>query len=451
VATHDYGVARADLALLTDLYQLTMLQAYWKLDMHALATFSLFVRRLPATRNYLLACGLDDALTALTTLQFQTDHLEYLNGLGFFRPDFLSWLARFRFQGDVLAVPEGTPVFAQEPILEVVAPIAQAQLVETVIMNQVHMQTLMATKAARIVSAARGRAVVDFGLRRAPGTDAGMKLARASFIAGARATSNLLAGQRYGIPVAGTMAHSFVQSFDEEREALRAFAHLYPDTTLLVDTYDTLHGVRNVIQLAAELGEQFNVHALRLDSGDLATLSRQARQMLDEAGLSSVQLFASGGLDEFGIHELLDAGAPLDGFGVGTRMAVSDDAPSLDMAYKLTRYAERDRFKLSTGKQTLPGRKQVFRVEHNQQAQHDVIAHFTEQLPGRPLLQLVMQNGERLSPPLPLSELQHQTRTALTSLPDHIRALQPTATPYPVKLSPGLEAAIAETTTRTED
>ncbi|MGH7471139.1 MAG: nicotinate phosphoribosyltransferase [Longimicrobiales bacterium] len=451
VTPDDPSVGRADLALLTDLYQLTMLQAYWQTDMHELATFSLFVRHLPAARNYLLACGLDDALAAVSALRFQPAHIEYLRSLGFFQPEFLDWLQTFRFQGDVYGVPEGTPVFAEEPILEVVAPIAQAQLIETAIMNQVHVQTVIASKAARIVAAARARPVVDFGLRRAAGTDAGMKLARASFIAGTRATSNLLAGQRYGIPVAGTMAHSFVQAFDDEYDALRAFAQLYPGTTLLVDTYDTLQGVRNVIQLAAELGPQFNVRALRLDSGDLVALSRQARQLLDEAGLSNVQLFASGGLDEYALRDLLDAGASFDGFGVGTRLAVSEDAPSLDMAYKLTSYAQRDRFKLSTGKRSLPGQKQVFRVERDGRAVHDVIGRFDERLDGRPLLQPVMQNGARLLPPVPLPELQQRTRAALATLPEPLHSLEPAEQPYPVTLSAHMEAALQWAAQRKED
>lgn len=424
-----------ELALLTDLYELTMLQAYWQQGMQESAAFSLFVRELPETRNYLIACGIDDALDSLALLQFQPYHLEYLHGLDLFQPAFLDWLLAFRFTGDVFALEEGTPVFAQEPILEVVAPVAQAQLIETIVMNQVHLQTVLASKAARVVAAAEGRRVVDFGLRRAHGVDAGLKLARASFIAGADATSNVLAGQRYGIPLAGTMAHSFIQSFADEGQAFLAFAELYPRTTLLVDTYDTLEGVRKVIGLAAQLGPRFSVRALRLDSGDLAELAWAARAMLDAAELGDVQLFASGGLDEFAIRDLLAARAPVDGFGVGTRMAVSQDAPSLDIAYKMTSYAGRDRVKLSTDKRSLPGQKQVFRQERDGRADHDIIARFGEQLPGRPLLQPVMVGGERLTPARALTDLQRRTREQIRQLPERIRQLEPAPEPYEVKRS----------------
>jgi nicotinate phosphoribosyltransferase len=434
-------VGSEDLALLTDLYELTMLQAYWKQEMHEPAVFSLFVRTLPPFRNYLLACGIDDAIDSLAAVRFQPGHITYLRSLELFHDAFLDWLRAFRFTGDVYAVEEGTPVFAQEPILEVIAPIAQAQLVETLIMNQVHLQTLIASKAARIVHAAQGRRVVDFGLRRAHGMDAGLKLARASFIAGAQATSNVLAGQRYGIPLSGTMAHSFVQSFDDETEAFRAFHQLYPETTLLVDTYDTLEGVRKVVQLAAELGSEFRVRALRLDSGNLASLARQARLLLDEAGLANVHLFASGGLDEFAIRDMLDQGAPLDGFGVGTRMAVSDDAPALDIAYKLTAYAGRGRIKLSAEKETLPGPQQVFRVERNGYAAHDIIAQFDESQPGRPLLRPVMKGGERITPARSLPDLQAEARAHTDKLQEAIRGLDPAPRAYDVRLSPGLEEA----------
>jgi nicotinate phosphoribosyltransferase len=441
VPEHPDLVGSEDLALLTDLYELTMLQAYWQQDMHETAVFSLFVRDLPPSRNFLLACGIDDAVDGLAALRFLPAHIDYLRSLDRFQDPFLEWLQTFRFTGAVRAVEEGTPVFGEEPILEVIAPISQAQLVETLAMNQVHLQTLIASKAARIVAAAQGRRVVDFGLRRAHGVDAGLKLARASFIAGAEATSNLLAGQRYGIPVSGTMAHSFVQSFDHERDAFRAFMQLYPDTTLLVDTYDTLESVDLIVQLASELGADFRVRALRLDSGNLVALARGARQKLDAAGLANLQLFASGGLDEFEIRDLLAQGAPLDGFGVGTRMAVSQDAPSLDIAYKLTAYAGQGRIKLSQQKESLPGAKQVFRVQHDGHALHDVVARFDEVLAGQPLLRAIMANGERKSARRPLPEIQEHARAQIEKLPPAIRGLDPARTPYEVKLSPGLEAA----------
>ncbi|MGH7465982.1 MAG: nicotinate phosphoribosyltransferase, partial [Longimicrobiales bacterium] len=311
-----------------------MAQSYLHEGMDATAVFTLSVRRLPERRNYLLACGLDDVLTFLENLRFSEDAITFLSTLPRLSPGFLAHLREFRFSGDVYAVPEGTPVFADEPILEVVAPVLEAQLVEAYVLNQMHLQTVLASKAARVVGAAGGRPVVDFGLRRIHGTDAGLKAARAFYIAGVAATSNVLAGRTYGIPLTGTMAHSYVQAHETELDAFRAFVQVYPDATLLVDTYDTLTGVDNVIRLERELREQFQVRAIRLDSGDLGTLSRTSRERLDAAGLQRVQIFASSGLDEYVIRDLIDARAPIDGYGVGTAMGVSKDEPALDMVYK---------------------------------------------------------------------------------------------------------------------
>jgi nicotinate phosphoribosyltransferase len=381
--------ARPSPALLTDLYQLTMMQAYWREGMEEPAVFTMFVRRLPESRNYLLACGLTDALDYLERVRFTDEAIDYLGSLPYFTPEFLRWLSDFRFTGDAYAVPEGTPVFANEPILEIVAPIAEAQLAETFLMNQIHFQTVVASKASRVVTAAAGRPVVDFGLRRMHGADAGLKSARAFHIAGVAATSNVLAGQVFGTPVAGTMAHSYIQAHDRELDAFRAFVRLYPDTILLVDTYDTLDGVRNVIEVARELGEEFRVHGIRLDSGDLHDLAVRSREMLNTAGLDRLEIFASSGLDEFEIAELLRRGAPIDGFGVGTGMGVSEDAPALDIVYKLAEYGGRGRLKMSPDKPILPGRKQVYRVEERGRAVRDVIGRWGEGrraerfLPGR--------------------------------------------------------------------
>ena len=286
-------------ALLTDLYQLTMLKAYWAEAMRGEAVFSLFVRRLPKSRNYLVACGLEEALRYLETVRFSDEALAFLRDRPEFSGQFIDWLAAFRFTGSVRAVPEGTPVFANEPILEVTAPIAEAQLVETFVMNQVHLQTMLASKASRVVHAAAGRPVVDFGLRRMHGADAGLKSARAFYVAGVSSTSNVLAGLVYDMPIAGTMAHSYIQAHDDELEAFRAFVRGYPETVLLVDTYDTLEGVRKITFLARELGDDFGVRAIRLDSGDMLALSVASRKILDEAGLERVGIFASGSLDEF--------------------------------------------------------------------------------------------------------------------------------------------------------
>ncbi|WP_237213298.1 nicotinate phosphoribosyltransferase, partial [Falsiroseomonas oryziterrae] len=390
------SAASPQIELFADLYELRMARAYHELGMQAEAVFSLFVRRLPPTRNYLLACGVEDLLDTLAALRFRTDSLDYLRSLGEFPEAFLNWLAGFRFSGALHAMPEGTPVFAEEPLLEVVAPIAAAQMIETLAMNVVGLQTTLASKASRVVTAAAGRPVVDFGSRRAQGIDAAVAGSRAFHIAGVAATSDLLAGARYGIPVAGTMAHSFVQAFDSEAEAFRAFARLHPETVLLVDTYDTAEGVRRVVALARELGDAFRIRGVRLDSGDLLALAREARAILDAAGLRQVQIFASGGLDEGRISALLEAGAPIDAFGVGTEMSVSGDAPALDLAYKLTSYAGIGRTKLSSGKRILPGRKQVFRRIEDGLAADDAIARGEERLAGRPLLQPVMRDGRRL-------------------------------------------------------
>lgn len=427
-----------DLALFTDQYELSMMQGYRAEGMDGVAVFSLFVRRLPATRNYLLACGLETVLDYLENLRFTEEDLAYLHGLGQYAPDFIESLSGFRFKGDVFAVLEGTPVFANEPIVEIEAPIAQAQLVETFVMNQVHLATILASKAARVVDAAAGRAVVDFGSRRMHGIDAALKAARAFYIAGLTATSNLLAGSRYGVPVAGTMAHSFIQAHDSEVAAYRAFLREFPETILLVDTYDTLEGVRRVIGLARELGEGFRVRGIRLDSGDLGELAKAARDLLDEAGLGQVKIFASGGLDEIEIERLLGSGAPIDGFGIGTALGVSQDAPGLDIAYKLAAYKGRGRLKLSTGKPILPGRKQVFRLGEGGRAVGDVIARAEESLPGRPLLRPVMRAGRRLAPAEPLSEIRERAAAEREMLAPALRSLSPPDPPYPVTVSASL-------------
>ena len=434
-----------DVALLTDQYELTMVQAYWREAMLDEAVFSLFVRRLPPVRNFLLACGLEDVLAWLEGLSFTADSLEYLARRPEFEPAFVEWLGALRFTGEVRAMREGTAVFADEPLLEVRAPLPEAQLAETFLMNQVNLQTVLASKAARVVLAAGGRAVVDFGLRRMHGLDAGLKAARVFHIAGVASTSNVLAGRIYGVPVTGTMAHSYIQAHGSEMEAFRAFARQYPQTVLLVDTYDTLEGVRRVIRLAREMGDDFRVRAIRLDSGDLGELARRARELLDAAGLDGVEIFASGGLDEHEIERLLEEGAPIDGFGVGTGMGVSSDAPALDIAYKLAEYGGRGRLKLSTGKPILPGAKQVFREEHGGVMVGDTIGLADEGLPGRPLLEPVMREGRRLpAGSSTLEEAREWAAAQIARLPPHIRRNVPAPEPYPVRVSPALRAFQAE-------
>ncbi len=432
----DQGSRNNRLALFTDLYELTMLQAYFEEGMTEQAVFTLFVRRLPPQRNFLLACGVDSVLDYLENIRFSEEDLTYLDSLGLFSDRFLDWLRDFRFTGEVYAVPEGTPVFSNEPILEVVAPMPEAQLIETFVMNQVHVQTVQASKAQRVVTAANGRPVVDFGARRMHGIDAALKAARAFWIGGVASTSNVLAGKLYGVPVAGTMAHSYIQAHENERAAFRAFVKVFPETVLLVDTYDTLGGVQKVIDLAKDLGEDFKVKAVRLDSGDLLALSREARRLLDEAGLGNVEIFASGGLNEDVITTLLSSNAPIDGFGVGTRMGVSSDAPDLDIAYKLSEYDGKGRLKLSTGKPILPGRKQVFRMEEDGQDVRDVIACADEDSVGRPLLVPMMRDGKRLPKgTIDLTTARQYAQEQIARLPERVRAITPANPPYPVEVS----------------
>jgi nicotinate phosphoribosyltransferase len=438
------------LGLVTDLYELTMVDAYLAEGLLAKAVFSLFVRRLPKQRNFLLAAGASDALECIEHFRFSPDALGYLASLRMFSDQLLDYLEHFRFSGEVRAFPEGTPVFAQEPLMEVAAPLPEAQLLETLLMNQLQVQTCAASKAIRLVDAARGRLIVDFGMRRAHGIDAALKVARAAFLAGFAGSSNVQAGQRYGVPVIGTMAHSYVQAHRTELDAFRAFVRRFPGSTLLVDTYDTLEGVRNVIRLARELGTEFRVRAVRLDSGDLATLAAQTRQLLDQAGLNQVEIFASGGLDEFSIAELLERGAPIQGFGVGTALAVSEDAPSLDMAYKLVAYAGQPRMKLSADKATYPRPKQVFRVEQDGSAIYDLLAGADEPSEGRALLVTMMQDGERLKTSRESVEVARaRAKEELSRIPKRLRALHPVE-PYPVRISAQLASdtqALAATLT----
>ncbi|CDZ91185.1 nicotinate phosphoribosyltransferase [Rhodococcus ruber] len=423
-------------ALFTDLYEVTMAQAYAVRGMSETAVFETFFRKLPPGRSYVVAAGLPDVLDFLEAFRFEDDDLRYLRGLGLFSDEFLGQLAAVRFTGDVWAVPEGTVVFPNEPIVQVVAPILEAQLVETFVLNRIHLQSVLASKAARIVEAAQGRPVVDFGARRAHGTDAALEVARAGYLAGAAGTSNLLAAREYGIPAFGTMAHSFVQAFDDEAEAFEAFARLYPGTTLLVDTYDTLRGVDLVVDLAGRLGDRFDVRAIRLDSGDLGALSKAARARLDAAGLHDVRIFASSGLDEYSIAALLDAGCPVDGFGVGTHLSIAQDAPTLDMAYKLVEYAGVGRTKLSSGKVLHPGRKQVFRRTDGGVFAGDTIGRPDEDLPGEPLLVPVMRAGRRLPQyDTGLDDARRRARQQIDALPTALRSLDEAGAPYPVAVS----------------
>jgi nicotinate phosphoribosyltransferase len=420
-----------------DLYELTMAASYFAEGVHLRpATFSLFVRTVPPGWGYLVAAGLDDILTFLESLRFEDSDIAELEQTGLFDERFLEYLAGLRFQGEVRALPEGTAFFAEEPLLEVTAPLIHGQLVETAVLNELHYQSLVAGKAARCVDVAGGRTLVDFGLRRTHSPGAGLRAARASYLAGFEATSNVLAGQVYGIPLAGTMAHSYVESFASELEAFRAYGRRYPDrAVLLVDTYDTEEGVRRAAAVGQELaGRGHALAGIRLDSGDLGELSARARALLDEAGLPNVTIFASGGLDEREIDRLVRKGAPIDGFGVGSRLGTAADSPYLDMAYKLVELEGRPTLKLSPAKSTLPGRKQVWRVSLAGSFAYDVVASYTDPDPpgAEPLLELVMRAGQRLrAEPLPRSR--DRCLAQRSSLPGEHRGLD--AAPYDVRIA----------------
>jgi len=429
------------LALLTDLYQLTMAQTYFQSHRLDPATFSLFIRSYPPNRGYFVAAGLQDVLEFLEQFTVDSTGIDYLHSRRLFADDFLDLLKGLKFTGDVWAIPEGRLAFKDEPFLEVTAPIIEAQIVETFIINQVNLQSLIATKAARCVHAAGGRAVVDFALRRAHGIDAGMKVARASYLAGFTGTSNVRAGQEYGIPIVGTMAHSFVSSFEQEMDAFRAFIASFPNNSiLLIDTYDTLAGARKAVEIAKEMaanGQQ--LQGVRIDSGDLKKLAIEVRRIFDEAGLKSVKIIGSGGLDEFDLADFTVADVPYDSYGVGTKMGVSADAPWFDIAYKLVEYDERPVLKLSTGKVSWPGKKQVFRMRDERgQLQKDVIALREENIPGAdPLLQKVMASGEVAVRCPTLEEIRDNFMGEFKRLSDPIKAIRNPAS-YPVEISPQL-------------
>jgi nicotinate phosphoribosyltransferase len=427
-------------ALLVDLYQLTMAQSYFAEGIHELpATFSLFCRTLPSGWGYLVAAGLDDVLGYLEALAFEDADLAFLEETGLFTADFLSFLRGLRFGGDVRGLREGTVFFPDEPVLELTGPIIEAQLVETVVLNEIHFQSLVAGKAARCVDAARGRALVDFSLRRTHRGDAGMRVARSSYLAGFDSTSNVAAGKAYGIPIAGTMAHSYVESFDDELAAFRAYARAYPDRCiLLIDTYDTLQGARRAVAVARELAERgHRLQGVRLDSGDLAELSRRVRAILDEAGFADAIVFASGGLDEHDVARLVGEGAPVDGFGIGSKLGTSGDSPFLDMAYKLVVFDGRPTMKLSAEKTTLPGAKQVWRLARGGSFAGDVLGTEVERPPegAEPLLEQVMQGGRRILSET-LEEARRRCSEQRSRLPEPHRWLE--ADPYPVELSASL-------------
>jgi len=433
-------------SLLVDLYELTMAQSYFVYKKNTCATFDLFVRQLPKNRAYLVACGLDDVLNYIKELRFTAEDIAYLEKQRLFSKDFLDYLANFKFRGDVWAVPEGEIFFANEPVIRVTASIIEAQIIESFLLNTINLQTMIASKASRVVCACKDKKVYDFSLRRTHGQDAGIKVGRASYIAGFSGTSNCLAGKLYRIPIVGTMAHSFVMSFKREIDSFLAYSSTFPaKTTLLVDTYDTKKGIENAITIGLYLKEKgYRLQGIRLDSPDIVLLSKLARNMLDRAGLEFAKIFASGNLDEFKIKELLNKGARVDNFGVGTNMGTSIDAPSLDVIYKISEVTDEfgeflPTMKLSKGKVTYPGRKQVFRIQDRSgKFVKDILGLEKEKINGRPLLKKAVHKGRLIYKSSSLDKIRTFTKNNLSQFPEELKEVA-SRYKYPVIVSPALK------------
>lgn len=439
-------MTRSTSPLTTDLYELNMVQAYLDRAEDKEAVFEFFVRSLPARRGFLLAAGLDDALDYLETLAFSAAEIDWLKSTGRFRQNLLDYLGGFRFSGDVHAIAEGSVCFANEPLLRITAPLPQAQLVETRLINILNFQTLIASKAARMVLAAPGKTLADFGLRTAHGAEAGLYSARASYLAGFAGVANVEAGEHYGIPIAGTMAHSFVQVHDDEMAAFEHFARSRPEgVILLIDTYDTEAGARKVVELAPKLkADGIAIRGVRIDSGDLAAMARKVRRILDDGGLRNVIILVSGGVDEDVLAAMMQSSAPIDGFGIGVSLATSQDAPAFDCAYKLQEYAGKPKRKLSEGKVTWPGRKQVWRAyDSDGRMRGDILSLASDTQPGEALLVPVMRAGKRLAPSPTLAQIRERAAADLARLPEALRRLQPGAE-YPVTISDVLRALAAQ-------
>ena len=434
--------------LLTDLYQLTMMQAYHDQTMEEEAVFELFFRKLPPERDFLVACGLEQVLEYLENLRFSEEDIAFLEKDGRFQPSFLESLRDFRFTGSVHSLPEGTVFFADEPLIRITAPLPQAQLVETRIINILQFQTMIASKAARMKRVMPDKILVDYGLRRAHGAEAGVMAARASYLAGFNGTATVLAGRLFDIPIYGTMAHSFIQAHDSEREAFLHFAESHPtNTILLLDTYDTEEGAHRVVAMAEEFNKRgVQVRGVRLDSGDMVALARKVRKILDAGGMTDTMIFASGNLDEYALETFRREEAPVDGFGIGTKLTTSADVPYFDCTYKLVEYRGLGRRKLSKNKATWPGRKQIFRSSTpNGTMAGDVLGLEHEQLAGEPRIIKVMEQGRRTGPSPSLAQSRDLAISEYQKLPPLPGDGGPT---YPVTVSAGLQTMADEVTER---
>ena len=438
--------------LTTDLYELNMIQAYLDKGEDKEAVFEFFVRRLPPRRGFLLAAGLDDALDYLETLRFSAAEIDWLKSTGRFRDNLLDYLKNFRFTGDVHAIPEGSVCFPNEPLIRITAPLPQAQLVESRLINILHFQTLIASKAARMVLAAPGKILSDFGLRTAHGAEAGLYSARASYLAGFAGAANVLAGERYGVPIVGTMAHSFVQVHDDEMSAFENFARARPQgVILLIDTYDTEQGARKVVELAPRLAaDGIAIRGVRIDSGDLTAMARKVRGILDEGGLSEVIILVSGGINEDVLQTMMKEKAPIDGFGIGVNLAASVDVPALDCAYKLQEYAGKPKRKLSEGKATWPGRKQVWRAyDADGRMRGDILSLENDRQPGEALIVPVMRTGKRVAPVPTLAQIRERAAGDLKRLPGPLARLE-SGFEYPVNVADALTALAKQIEAKTK-
>ncbi|HWQ62821.1 MAG TPA: nicotinate phosphoribosyltransferase [Methanospirillum sp.] len=416
-------------ALLTDLYELTMAQSFLQHGKTGRAVFSISVRSMPDERNFLISCGLESLVQCLTTFAFSSEDISYLRSLDRFTEEFLSWISTFRFSGDVIAVPEGRIVFESEPLVRIEGPLPEVQILETIALNLIHHQTVIASKAARMMAVSRGHGLVDFGLRRAHGPEGGAYAARATYIVGFLGTSNLEAGNQFEIPVSGTMAHSYVLVFSSEEEAFRSYIQTFPDDpVLLIDTYDTMKGVATAAKLALE---GLPVSAVRIDSGDIASIVPKVRQYLDDHNLKNIRIIVTGGVDEHDIDRWLLAGVPIDSFGVGTKLLTSSDVPFLDMTYKLVEYEGKPKSKTSQGKVTIPGRREIYRYYNSEGVMdHDEIVTETEGIPGEKLLETIIRNGKSTGIDISLKQSRERFKEDFNRLPAVMKGLSKNR--YPV-------------------